>query len=291
MGNSGLKFYVIGDPIKHSLSPLMQNFFLEKFKINGKYVAKQVKIDQLDAVITSFINKGITGINVTTPHKNEVVKYIDDFTAEAENIGSINTIKFENGKLIGHNTDAIGFETSLYRKNYTIDNKNAIIFGAGGAARAVLAALIRGHCRKIVVSNRNAEKAEKLVNDFSNRSADTTLEIVPINSNEVGKTIRSSQLLVNATTVGMNDSAKYSILPGTDYLHRNLLVYDLIYCSCKTKLISQAEACDVPWINGIDMLIFQGIESLKFWIETDLILEESVYFEVKNLLRSKVCQE
>ena len=289
--DSDLKFYVIGDPIEHSLSPIMQNFFLEKFRIKGHYAAALVRIDQLDNAVRSFIEQGVTGINVTTPHKNEVIKFIDEFTAEAEQVGSVNTIKIKNGRLIGHNTDAIGFETSLQRINFQLENKKAVVFGAGGAARAIVAALARGNCSEIVVCNRHLEKARNLVDKFSGSSAFTMFSILPIDSQGFGKAIRSAHLLVNATTVGMSGTIEQSPLNQAGQLHEKLLVYDLIYRPYKTKLILQAEQKGVPWMNGIDMLIFQGFESLKFWIEKELVLDDAIYAEVRKLLRSELCQE
>ncbi len=291
MSNSVLKFCVIGDPIDHSLSPLMQNFFLKKFKINGNYAAKRVKINDLKNAIQSFMIEGVTGINVTTPLKNEVLNFVDELTCEAKIVGSVNTIKISNGNLIGHNTDAIGFQTSLQIPGYSFKDKTAIIFGAGGAARAVVVALIREQCNKIVITNRNLEKANRLVEGMINRFPKIQLEAIPMDNPEICNQIKSCQLLVNATTVGMGNSRDQSIIQNKDCLHEGLLVYDLIYRPYRTRLIQQAETCHVPWTNGIDMLIFQGIESLKFWVDQNLTLEESIYFEIKNILRREVCQE
>ncbi|UCE05490.1 MAG: shikimate dehydrogenase [bacterium] len=291
MNEAFLKFYIIGDPIDQSLSPMMHNFFLDKFKLKGKYAAKQVKVDKLGQVIKTFINEGVNGINVTSPHKKTVLKYIDELTSEAESIGSVNTIKFENGKLIGHNTDAIGFQTSLRVLGHRFENKNAIIFGAGGAARAVVVALIREQCKKIVISNRSLDKAKALVDDLSYRYTGIELIAVSQEFTEINSVIKSSQLLINATTIGMGDLINASILSNTDCLHKDLLVYDLIYRPYQTELLYQAESCNIPWINGMDMLIFQGIESLKFWTKRDLIIDDSIYSMIKSILRREVCQE
>jgi shikimate dehydrogenase len=289
--NSDLKFFVIGDPIDHSLSPLMQNFFLEKFRINGTYAAKQVRTEELDRTIKAFIHDGINGVNVTTPHKKAILKYINELTAEAKNIGSVNTIKIENNKLSGHNTDAIGFQASLQILKLSFKNKNAIIFGAGGAARAIVFALIREKLNSIFICNRNFEKAEKLVQDFSRLFPEIEFAAIHLNSEEICRILKSSQLLVNATTVGMGNVSENSILPDTSYLHKDLLVYDLVYRPYKTKLIQQAESCDVPWINGLDMLILQGIESLKFWMGQNLLLDSASYALIKQKLRREICQE
>ncbi len=291
MIDPGLKFYVIGDPIEHSLSPVMQKFFLNKFKINGKYSAKCVKAEELEKVINSFIIQGVKGINVTTPHKMEVLKYVAELTQEAESIGSVNTIKVERGKLIGHNTDALGFQASLKILGYSFKNKNVIIFGAGGAARAVAVALIREQCLRIVIVNRNFEMAKKLVEDLSLLNSEIEYAALPTNCDEVERRIQSSQLLVNATTIGMGNLIDRSILLNVTCLHQDLFIYDLIYRPYKTRLIQQAESRYIRWTNGLDMLILQGIESLKFWIEQDLKLDRSSYTEIKNMLRRKVCLE
>ena len=291
MNSPGLKFYVIGDPIDHSLSPLMHNFFLEIFEINAAYCARQIELNELDDTIKSFIDEGVSGINVTTPHKKNVLKFIDEFTPEAKTIGSVNTIKFENDKLIGHNTDAIGFQASLQNLNCSVKQKNAVIFGAGGAAQAVVVALIREKYRRIILINRNFEKAKKLAEYFSWSSSKIEIMPIPLNSEEIHGLISSAQLLVNTTTVGMGDLIYESILPGESYLHKNLLVYDLIYRPYKTRLIQQAESQNVPWVNGLDMLLLQGIESLKFWIEKDLELDASNFEEIKEKLRRELCQE
>ena len=291
MNESGLKFYVIGDPIDHSLSPVMHNFFLEKFEISGEYSAKQVKVKDLDDTIKSFVDKGITGINVTTPHKKNVLKFVDKFTTEAETVGSVNTIKFEVDQIIGHNTDAIGFQASLQLLNFSFKDINAIMFGAGGAARAVVVALTREKCRRIIITNRNFEKAKKIVEDFAPRFSEIEFVAIPLHSNKIDRILKSSQLLVNTTTVGMGNSINESILSNANYLHKDLLVYDLIYRPYKTRLIQQAESYDVPWINGLDMLILQGFESLKFWIEKDLTLDDQSYAVIKDKLRREVCQE
>jgi len=291
VNRSGLKFYVIGDPIDHSLSPLMHNFFLEKFQINGEYRAKPVKLNDLDDAIKSFSDEGVTGINVTTPHKKNVLKFVDKFTPEAETIGSVNTIKFENDKIIGHNTDAIGFQASLRVLNYSFRDKNVIIFGAGGAARAVVVALMREQCRRIILTNRNFEKAKQLAENFSQLFSKNKITAIPTNGEEIFKLIASSQLLVNATTVGMGNLMNDSILPDQNYLHQDLLVYDLIYRPYQTRLIQQAISANVPWANGMDMLMLQGIESLRFWIDKDLILDDPSYALIKEKLRREVCQE
>ena len=284
-------FYVIGDPIDHSLSPLLHRFFLERFNIAGEYQAKRVPVDELNAAIDFFIQQNISGINITTPLKEKIVAFTDDLTPEAEIIGSVNTIKFVNGKLIGHNTDAIGFQQSLLHSGYSLNEKQALVFGAGGAARAIVVGLIRASCQKILIVNRNFDKATELVTWLNNRFSNVHIEALGNEVQLVAAALKNCHLIVNTTTVGMGSLSDQSVLTSAELLHDNIMVYDLIYRPYRTKLIRQAEHKNIPWQNGIDMLIYQGIESLKFWIDRELTLDQTLYLELRHKLRREVCRE
>jgi len=284
-------FYVIGDPIDHSLSPLLHRFFLERFNIAGEYQAKRVPVDELNAAIDFFIQQNISGINITTPLKEIIVAFTDELTPEAEIIGSVNTIKFVNGKLIGHNTDAMGFQQSLLNSGYLLNEKQALVFGAGGAARAIVVGLIRASCQKILIVNRNFDKATELVTWLNNRFSNVHVEALSNEVQLVEAALKNCQLIVNTTTVGMGSLSDQSVLTSAELLHDNILVYDLIYRPYRTKLIRQAEQKNIPWQNGIDMLIYQGIESLKFWIDRELTLDQTLYLELRHKLRREVCRE
>ncbi|MDZ7375576.1 MAG: hypothetical protein ONB13_03045, partial [candidate division KSB1 bacterium] len=165
-------------------------------------------------------------------------------------------------------------------------------FGTGGAARAVMIALIRGQCREIAVFGRNRDKAALLVHEFLPRAGNTTLIALDLSDQRALKqAISVSQLVVNATTVGMGSSQDQSILPDTVELHADLFVYDLIYRPYRTRLIQQAERYGLSWMNGLEMLILQGIASLRFWTNLPWVMDESSFGEVKNLLRREICQE
>ncbi|MCI0493657.1 shikimate dehydrogenase [candidate division KSB1 bacterium] len=284
-------FYVIGDPIDHSLSPLLHRFFLERFNIAGEYQAKRVPVDELNSAIDFFIQNNTSGINITTPLKEKIIPFTDELTTEAETIGSVNTIKFFDGKIIGHNTDAIGFQQSLLKSGYVLKDKQAIIFGAGGAARAIAVGLIRAQCQKISIINRNFEKAIRLANWVTNRFPNASVEALRNEAHIVEAALQKCHLLLNATTIGMGKMSDQSVLASAELLHDNMLVYDLIYRPYRTKLIRQAEQENIPWQNGMDMLIYQGFESLKFWIDRELTLDHTLYVELRNMLRREVCRE
>lgn len=250
----------------------------------------RVAMAELHAAIQFFIRNGITGINITTPLKEKAIEFTNELTSEAETIGSVNTIKFFDGKVIGHNTDAIGFQQSLIHSGYSVNNKNAIIFGAGGAARAVAVGLIRAQCRSILIANRTFEKASRLASWLSDRFPNSA--VAPIEWSAVfDNSLQHCQIMVNTTTVGMGHLSDQTVLPTAELLKNDMMVYDLIYRPFKTKLIRQAAEKNISWQNGVDMLICQGFESLKFWIDRERDLDRMLYEESKNLLRRELCRE
>lgn len=285
------KFFVIGDPIDHSLSPVMHRFFLERFKIDGEYSAKRVPIDELHSAVDFFIKSGTSGINITTPLKEKIVQFTSELTHEAEIIGSVNTVTFFDGKVIGHNTDAIGFQQSLTLAGYSPKNKNAIIFGAGGSSRAIAVALIRSQCQEIFIANRTFEAGLRLANWVSDQFPNARVKAIKSEEAIIKDTLQNCHLIVNTTTVGMGSLSNLSVVPSAELLHDNLIVYDLIYRPFHTKLIRQARESNIPWRNGLDMLICQGFESLKFWIDRELELDQTLYAELRNLLRREACRE
>lgn len=285
------KFYVIGDPIDHSLSPILQRYFLEQFHIIGEYKAKRVSIDKLESAIEFFIQRGVSGVNVTTPLKEKILEFADELTPEAETIGSVNTIQFYDEKVIGHNTDAIGFQQSLAGFDHFVTNKNAIVFGAGGAARAIVIALIRSRCKEIMIVNRNFAKAFDLAKWATDRFPTAQVEALPSENQIIATALPKCHLLVNATTVGIGNLVDRSVLPPAALLPEKMMVYDLIYRPYRTKLIQQAEQQFLLWQNGLDMLIYQGLESLKFWLGQELTLDHARYTELREMLRRETCRE
>ncbi len=270
----------------------MQRFFLDKFGIDGSYEAHRVSVGTLEHDLRNLVASGVVGINVTTPHKQAIVSFMDRLTPEAEAIGSVNTVKVVDGQLIGHNTDAIGFEDSLRWRGYSIPGQRAVLFGTGGAARAVVMALIRSRCQEIAIIGRHREKGERLIQDFLSQANKTRLIALELSDkNAVCQAIGAAQLLVNATTVGLGNAKDQSVLPDSVTLQPGLLVYDLIYRPFRTRLIQQAEQAGLRWMNGLEMLILQGIASLRYWTDRPLAMDEDSYEEVKNLLRREICQE
>ena len=161
------KYLVIGNPIEHSLSPKLHNYWIKKNNINAVYEKKMVKKEEIESVISDVKNQKISGINVTVPFKKFVIPFLDYLSPEAEESQSVNTIYLENNKIIGHNTDIAGFELGIKSINYEVKNKKIFILGAGGVVSSIILALKKMNAAKIILSNRTKEKAQDLKRLFS----------------------------------------------------------------------------------------------------------------------------
>ena len=185
------KFFVIGNPIEHSLSPLLHNYWIKNNSINATYEKKKIDEDQLEKFILEIRDKKINGINVTVPFKKAVIPFLDELSIEAQSTKSVNTIFFKDNKVMGHNTDIFGFEKSVKESKYNLSNKEVFILGAGGVVPSIIFALIKMKASKIKISNRTKKKAEDLKKLFKN------LEIV-----EWGE-IPNFDVIINATSIGL----------------------------------------------------------------------------------------
>ncbi len=249
---------IIGCPVEHSFSPLMQNAAFNALKIDARYLAFSVKPEQIPQAIAGIRALNIHGVNVTVPHKSSVISCLDEISPLAQLIGAVNTIKNVRGRLIGTNTDVSGFIRSLETLNFSPKHKSIALLGAGGSARAVLAGLADAGASCIFIHNRTVGRAESLVTEFSQKFPDTQLKSVSV------KTILETplDLLVNTTTVGMEtDSSPLDLSQCRKIKH----LADLIYSPPQTRLLKQAEELGIPAINGMGMLLYQGCDAFIFW--------------------------
>ncbi len=249
---------IIGCPVEHSFSPLMQNAAFDALKIDARYLAFSVKPEQIQQAIVGIRALDIHGVNVTVPHKSSVISYLDEISPLSQLIGAVNTIKNVRGRLIGTNTDVSGFIHSLETLNFSPKHKSIALLGAGGSARAVLAGLADAGASCIFIHNRTVGRAESLVTEFSQKFPDTQLKSVSV------KTILETplDLLVNTTTVGMETDASPLDL---SQCHKIKHLADLIYSPPQTRLLKQAEELGIPAINGMGMLLYQGCDAFTFW--------------------------
>ncbi len=248
---------VIGHPISHSKSPIIHNYWLKKYGIEGQYVAIDIPCEDLKSRVQQLINESYRGFNVTVPHKESILELCDTIDDTAAKIGAVNTVTIKDGKLEGRNTDAFGFIENIKQNaaNFDFKGKTVTVLGAGGAARAVIYGLLGQGVSKIYLCNRTPQKAEKLLQHFTN------LELTPWCSKI--KSLYESNLLVNTTSLGMQGQPSLEI----DLLDlpQNAVVCDIVYNPLITPLLSAAKARGNPIVTGIGMLLHQARPAFEAW--------------------------
>ena len=264
-----LKFGILRSPSGYSLSEAMQTAALQYLNINGEYKAYGVKPEELKKVFESLKANNINGLNVTIPHKVNIIPLIDELTETANLVGAVNTVTFNsNRKSTGDNTDVIGFWEAIPEEiRKEIPNKTISVFGCGGAARAVCRALILNNAKKISVYGRNKNKLDNFKNHFTVETSHrgvSTVDIDLLNNIDLSNT----SMLINTTPLGMfPDTNKSPILiEDLKKMKSNAFVYDIIYKPQETKLLKDAKSLNLKTLNGVEMLVRQGAASLNIWL-------------------------
>lgn len=255
---------IFGYPVEHTLSPIMHNAAFTELGISCLYLPFRVKPENLKGALLAVRALNITGINLTIPHKVEVIKYLDEVTKEVTLIGSVNTVQHKDGKLIGHNTDGQGFVASLKQDmGFDPRGKNVLLIGAGGSSRAILAELIQKGVKSILITNRTSSRGIRLVQEFSEKFSQSILTFIPLSDIKEEKRLAETDLLVNTTSLGM----KGEEIPGLplDTLPSRCVVYDIIYSPLRTRLIEAAASRGLVAQNGLGMLLHQGGLSFQIW--------------------------
>lgn len=250
---------VLGDPIGHSLSPLLHNHWLAHYALPGRYVHLQVKAAELPAALNGLKALGFRGGNVTVPHKEAALALVDEADAAARRIGAVNTLVIAaDGCLIGRNTDAYGFLANLQNgaAGFAADAGPALVLGAGGAARAVLAALIDAGCPQLRLSNRTEARAQALRHAFG-----PTVTVVPWQARVAA--LDGAALVVNTTSLGMTGQAPLDL--DLTPLPRSALVTDIVYAPLVTPLLAAAAARGNPTVDGLGMLLHQAVPGFAAW--------------------------
>jgi shikimate dehydrogenase len=245
------KFLVIGNPIEHSLSPTLHNYWIKNNGIDANYEKQKLNESELEQIIEDIKKKKINGVNVTVPFKKVIIPFLDELSVEAEKTQSVNTLYLKNKKVVGHNTDIIGFETSIEKSKYNVLNKEVLILGAGGVVPSIIFALNKMKTSKIKVSNRTKEKAESLKENFKN------IELI-----EWGEVPRFD-MIINATSIGLKkeDIIKldFSLISG------NKFFYDVIYNPSETNFLKIGKKLGNKTLNGKLMFIYQGLAAFNIW--------------------------
>ena len=245
------KYLVIGNPIDHSLSPKLHNYWIKKNNIDAIYEKKKIDDKNIKNVISEVKSNNIQGINVTVPFKKSVISYMDQLTPEAENTQSVNTIYLNDGKIIGHNTDIAGFELSIKKIKYDIAGKRVLILGAGGVVSSIIFALYRMKAAKIIISNRTKEKAKNLKNLFKD------LLIVDWGY------LSDFDMIINATSIGLNKEDKIDL--DFSKIGNNKFFYDVIYNPNQTNFLKLGNRLGNRTENGKMMFIYQAHQAFTVW--------------------------
>jgi len=255
---------IIGWPVAHSLSPVMHNAVIDDLGINFVYVPFPVEPSALGAAIEGLRRMGVWGFNVTIPHKTAVIPFLDRITREAELAGAVNTVYRDGELLVGHNTDGIGFLSSL-RHDLGRDpaGLTVLLLGAGGASRGALAALARAGAARIIIANRTVERARGLVDRFARLFPAVRFDVSSLEENALTTVLKGVELLVNTTSVGM-DGTKFDTVKLSE-MCAGAGVYDMVYVPAETPLLAEAAKRGLDRVNGAGMLAAQGEEAFRVW--------------------------
>lgn len=247
---------VMGWPVKHSLSPRLHNYWLQQAGIDAAYLPLAVPPDALATVIKALPQMGFVGANVTIPHKEALIALVDRVDPVAQAIGAINTLVFGPDGSFGTNTDAFGFTENVRQAGHDLAAGPALVLGAGGAARAVLAALQQAGCPQIMLTNRSPERAQALAQAFG-----STIEL--LDWARWPEALPRTKLLINTTSCGLNGHDDFTVALAS--LPRDAAVNDLVYRPLQTGLLRAAVAADRRAIDGLGMLLYQAQASFKYW--------------------------
>jgi shikimate dehydrogenase len=252
--------YLIGHPVGHSLSPPMQNAALAYAGLEARYSLWDVSPAELNDAIAFLRDANVVGANVTLPYKVEALALVDEVAPSARGVGAVNTVQKRAGRLIGHNTDAEGFERALRRSGYQPTGKHVLVLGASGAARAVLATLRKYHLASLTLLNRDPDKAAGTL--AGAEIATFPAQAGPLTPERAAEALRQTDLLVNATSVGMEGTA----LPvPAEALESRHTIFDLVYRDRGTPLLNAGLKVGAKTVNGLTMLLFQGAAAFAIW--------------------------
>lgn len=274
---------VFGYPVSHSLSPVFQNAAFDSLSLDFVYIPFEVKPAFIKEAIEAIRFLNFRGINLTIPHKKDGYYLVDELDEEAKHLKVVNTIKNEDGKLIGYITDGSGFVRSIKEDGKVeLKNKNVYLLGAGGAGWAISGAIVKEKIRKLLITNRTMEKAIAIKNHLKENFNFTSVELIDF-ENRNGINFQDIDIIINTTSVGMEEGD--IVLIKEEKIKKNIFIYDIIY-NRKTELIKTAEKLNLPHLNGLSMLVYQGAISFEIWTGKKApidIMKNSLY----NFLKEK----
>jgi len=256
------KYLVIGNPITHSLSPELHNYWIKENGINGIYDKEKLNEEDLKELFLKIKNKEIDGANITVPFKRDVIAYLDQLSLEAEKTQSVNTVYLEKDKITGHNTDIDGFELAIKDVNYDVEGKRVLILGAGGVVPSIIFALYKMKVLSVTISNRTKSKAENLKSLFND------LEIV-----DWGE-VSNFDMIINATSIGLKKEDKLNL--DFSKFQNSEFFYDIIYNPKETNFLKDGKNLGKKIENGKKMFIYQAAKAFKIWHGIEPKINEQV---------------
>ncbi len=268
------KFGIIGNPIKHSLSPVLHNYWFDKYGLDANYSIIESDEENLKNIIQKIRDKELNGINVTLPFKQKIINQTDQIINDAELTGSVNTILLDGDKIVGENTDVFGLQAAYLKEIDNCVNKNALVIGAGGVSPSVVLSLQKSGIRKISISNRTKEKCIFLKKKFN------LLNI--ISWDKLGNEIKNFDIIINATSLGLKDGEDFNF----NFLNtkRGVIYIDTIYNPLETKTYNFLKEEGKKVFNGLDMFIYQGQKSFYLWNKINPEIDNGII----ELLNSKL---
>lgn len=253
---------LLGHPVEHSFSPIMHNPAIQELGLDYAYTAFDVHPNNLEAAVEGIRALNIKGCNVTIPHKETIIPFLDEIEPLAQKIGAINTIKNDDGLLKAKNTDSVGGKKALIEAGCKISDQKIAFIGAGGASRA-LSFILAEDAREIIIFNRTVQRGKKLALEIQEKM-DKNVKGVPLEDKILKKEIQSTDILINTTPIGMYPDINNSPISGA-FLHEDLFVFDIVYNPIKTKLLKDAEQIGCEILGGLDMLVYQGALGFEWW--------------------------
>jgi len=274
---------IIGDPTEHSLSPVMHNAAFQELNLDFVYVAFRVKKDELREAILGARSLDVHGLNVTMPHKNAVMKYLDEIDPTARSIAAVNTILNDKGRLIGYNTDGAGALKALKENGVGLRGKKLLLLGAGGAGKAI-AFSVAQEVEELKILNRNTRKAKDLA-QLLRKEFGKKIDGNSLSAEIVKEELEDADILINATSVGMHPDVNRSLVdPG--WLRPDLCVMDIVYNPIETKLVKDTRLMGAKVVSGIEMLVYQGAASFEIWTNHQApvkVMKEAVLNKLSKL--------
>lgn len=276
---------IFGYPIKHTLSPVIHDTISDELSLKERYIPFEIE-ENLGEYVKSAYENGIAGLNITVPYKEKVIPYLCEVDEDAKKIGAVNTLVRTEKGYKGYNTDMEGLYRSIKETGTDIKDKAVIMLGAGGAARAVAYMCKKYGAKKVYIINRNIDKAIAIADDMNDK--EKLKKFIPFSANEYNNISERKYILIQCTSVGLKAEDGLPLIDDLDFYRQASFAVDLIYNPAKTEFVKSMEELDIPVINGLKMLLYQGIIANELWnnIKVDVTLMEKIYSKlIKKLYR------